>query len=138
SDVVRDRRPPVRSHSGGRCLVRLGAAHLGRVELASPPRNNPAESGSILPARFLVTQHERSTHEAFSREMTSIAGEYARGVTRRKMSRLSQVGVLIRVFLGRFFENEATAGPTDLRDSFFWLIAALAAPGLLFAFHQQF
>src|SRR4029453_14295454 len=54
------------------------------------------------------------------------------------MSRLDQVGVLIRVFLGRFFENEATAGPTDLRDSFFWLIAALAAPGLLFAFHQQF
>jgi hypothetical protein len=54
------------------------------------------------------------------------------------MSGLGQVGVLIRVFLGRFFDNEATAGPTDLRDSFFWLIAALAAPGLLFAFHQQF
>lgn len=50
----------------------------------------------------------------------------------------SQANVLIRVFLARFFENEATAGPTDLRESFFWLIAALAAPGLLFAFHQQF
>jgi hypothetical protein len=59
-------------------------------------------------------------------------------VTRRKTSRRGQAGVLIRVFLGRFFENEATAGPTDLRESFFWLIAALAAPGLLFAFHQQF
>ena len=50
----------------------------------------------------------------------------------------NQIGVLIRVFLGRFFENEATAGPTDLRESFFWLIAALAAPGVLFVFHQQF
>jgi hypothetical protein len=49
-----------------------------------------------------------------------------------------QTGVLTRVFLARFFENEAMAGPADLRDSFFWLIAALAAPGLLFAFHQQF
>ena len=46
--------------------------------------------------------------------------------------------MLLRVFLGRFFENEATLGPTDLRESFFWLIAALGAPGLLFAFHQQF
>lgn len=54
------------------------------------------------------------------------------------MSRRAQTGVLIRVFLGRFFENEATLGPTDLRESFFWLIAALAAPGLLFVFHQQF
>ena len=54
------------------------------------------------------------------------------------MSGRGQAGVLLRVFLARFFENEATAGPTDLRDSFFWLIAALAAPGLLFAFHQQF
>ena len=54
------------------------------------------------------------------------------------LSARAQTGVLIRVFLGRFFENEATLGPTDLRESFFWLIAALAAPGLLFVFHQQF
>jgi hypothetical protein len=59
-------------------------------------------------------------------------------VTRQSAPERSQVGVLLRVFLGRFFENEATSGATDLRDSFFWLIAALAAPGLLFAFHQQF
>jgi hypothetical protein len=54
------------------------------------------------------------------------------------MSGRGQAGVLIRVFLARFFENEATSGPTDLRESFFWLIAALAAPAVLFAFHQQF
>ena len=54
------------------------------------------------------------------------------------MPESAQAGVLLRVFLARFFESEATAGATDLRDSFFWLIAALAAPGLLFAFHQQF
>ena len=57
---------------------------------------------------------------------------------RQSASERSQAGVLLRVFLARFFENEATAGATDLRDSFFWLIAALASPGLLFAFHQQF
>ena len=56
----------------------------------------------------------------------------------RRISGTDQLPVLIRVFLGRFFENEATAGPTDLRESFFWLTAALAAPGVLFAFHQQF
>ena len=59
-------------------------------------------------------------------------------LTGRRLSARRQVGVLVRVFLGRFFENEATAGATDLRDSFFWLIAALAAPAILFAFHQQF
>ena len=51
---------------------------------------------------------------------------------------MGQTRVLTRVFLARFFENEAMAGSADLRDSFFWLIAALAAPSLLFAFHQQF
>lgn len=59
-------------------------------------------------------------------------------MTPRALSARRQTGVLVRVFLGRFFENEATAGATDLRDSFFWLIAALGAPGILFAFHQQF
>ena len=49
-----------------------------------------------------------------------------------------QAGVLFRVFLARLFENEATAGPADLRESFFWLVAALGAPCVLFAFHQQF
>ena len=50
----------------------------------------------------------------------------------------AQSGVLFRVFLARLFENEATAGPADLRESFFWLVAALGAPCVLFAFHQQF
>jgi hypothetical protein len=59
-------------------------------------------------------------------------------VTRPEISGSEQVRVLVHVFLARFFEHEATAGPTDLRESFFWLVAALAAPGLLFAFHQQF
>jgi hypothetical protein len=59
-------------------------------------------------------------------------------MNREGISGRVQAGVLIRVFLGRFFENEATAGPTDLRESFFWLVAALGAPAVLFAFHQQF
>lgn len=46
--------------------------------------------------------------------------------------------VLIGAFLARFFEHESTAGRTDLRASFFWLIGALGAPGALFAFSQQF
>jgi hypothetical protein len=53
-------------------------------------------------------------------------------------SGLGQTQVLIHTFLARFFENEATAGRTDLRESFFWLVAALAAPGMFFAFYEQF
>ncbi len=40
----------------------------------------------------------------------------------------AQLRVLQATFLGRFFENEAT-GSSDLRQSFLWLIAALATPG---------
>jgi hypothetical protein len=41
-----------------------------------------------------------------------------------------QLDVLSRAFLTRFFENEITAGTDDLTGSFFWLVAALAMPGL--------
>lgn len=50
----------------------------------------------------------------------------------------AQVLVLARAFLARLFENESTAGRTDLRESFFWLIGFLAAPGVFFAFYEQF
>ena len=49
-----------------------------------------------------------------------------------------QTRVLFHAFLARFFEHESTAGRTDLRESFFWLIGALGAPGMLFAFYRQF
>lgn len=38
---------------------------------------------------------------------------------------------LARSFLARFFENDITGGTNDLRQSFFWLLAALAVPGFL-------
>jgi hypothetical protein len=41
-----------------------------------------------------------------------------------------QVSALARAFLSRFFDNELTAGSTDLKHSFLWLIAAAATPGL--------
>jgi hypothetical protein len=40
------------------------------------------------------------------------------------------VSALTRAFLARFFDNELTAGSTDLKHSFLWLIAAAAMPGL--------
>jgi hypothetical protein len=41
-----------------------------------------------------------------------------------------QVSALAQAFLARFFDNDLTAGSTDLKHSFFWLIAAAATPGI--------
>jgi hypothetical protein len=41
-----------------------------------------------------------------------------------------QFRALTRAFLTRFFESEITSGTDDLKGSFFWLLAALAMPGL--------
>ena len=41
-----------------------------------------------------------------------------------------QVDALTRAFFARFFESEVTAGIDDLKQTFFWLLAALAAPGV--------
>jgi hypothetical protein len=49
-----------------------------------------------------------------------------------------QLRPLVETFLARFFENEVTAGRTDLRHSFFWVIAVLAGPGLLGVVYRQF
>lgn len=49
-----------------------------------------------------------------------------------------QLRALTAVFLARFFEGEATAGPTDLRQSFFWLTAALATPGIFLPLWMYF
>jgi hypothetical protein len=49
-----------------------------------------------------------------------------------------QFRALAETFLARFFENEVTAGRTDLRHSFFWIIAVLAGPGLLGVVYRQF
>lgn len=48
------------------------------------------------------------------------------------------LGALTTAFLARFFENEITAGTNDMRNSFFWLIAFLAVPGLLAPFSMMF
>jgi len=43
----------------------------------------------------------------------------------------SQIAALTRSFLARFFDNEMTGGSSDLQHAFFWLLAALATPGLV-------
>ena len=45
---------------------------------------------------------------------------------------------LTRAFFSRFFENELTGGSADLRNSFFWLIGFLAAPGFFMPFLMMF
>ncbi|HKW00761.1 MAG TPA: hypothetical protein VJN96_13120 [Vicinamibacterales bacterium] len=43
---------------------------------------------------------------------------------------VGQCRALARAFVFRFFENEITAGSSDLRSSFFWLLSVLVPPGL--------
>jgi len=43
---------------------------------------------------------------------------------------VGQCRALARAFLFRFFENEITAGSSDLRSSFFWLLSILIPPGM--------
>jgi hypothetical protein len=50
----------------------------------------------------------------------------------------SQLGTLGRAFLARFFENETTAQTTDMRQSFFWLIAAFGTPGVMMPLMMYF
>jgi hypothetical protein len=45
---------------------------------------------------------------------------------------------LARAFFSRFFDNELTGGSADLRNSFFWLIGFLAAPGAFLPFLMMF
>ena len=55
------------------------------------------------------------------------------------MSRLlGQVDALARAFLVRFFESEITTGTDDLKQFFFWLLAALAVPGLFIPWIMAF
>ena len=46
--------------------------------------------------------------------------------------------MLARAFLARFFENDITGGSSDLRTSFFWLLAFLAVPGTFVPFLMMF
>ena len=41
-----------------------------------------------------------------------------------------QIDALTRAFFARFFESEITAGADDMKQTFFWLLAALALPGI--------
>jgi len=43
----------------------------------------------------------------------------------------TQVDALARAFFARFFESEITAGADDMKQTFFWLLAALAMPGIM-------
>lgn len=46
------------------------------------------------------------------------------------MTGLVQADALARTFFARFFESEITSGTDDLKQTFFWLLAALAMPGI--------
>src|SRR5688572_25170181 len=41
-------------------------------------------------------------------------------------------------FFARFFENEITTGIDDLKGPFFWLLAALAVPGMFIPWMMSF
>lgn len=49
-----------------------------------------------------------------------------------------QLSTLTRTFLARFFENEAAGTTADAREGFFWLIAALATPGIFMPLRMYF
>ncbi len=50
----------------------------------------------------------------------------------------SQFVPLLRLFVGRFFENDLTASAGDLKRSFFGLLAILGVPGALVPFFMSF
>jgi hypothetical protein len=54
------------------------------------------------------------------------------------MNERRQLTALFRAFLARFFENEISDGSRDMKGSFLWIIAALAAPGLLLPVSKMF
>ena len=56
----------------------------------------------------------------------------------RPPDELVQVRALTAAFFARFFESDTTAERTDATRSFFWLLAILAAPGLLLTMYRQF
>src|SRR5687767_14492063 len=45
---------------------------------------------------------------------------------------------LTGAFFARFFENEITSGVDDFKVSFFWLLAALAVPGIFIPWMMSF
>jgi hypothetical protein len=65
-----------------------------------------------------------------TRADATIAGERA--------SDTMQIRELARACLGRFFENEITAGMEDLKTPFFWLLSFLAVPGVFMPVSMAF
>ena len=61
--------------------------------------------------------------------MTAVQGRWS-GAGGPLYAALDQVDALSRAFLIRFFESEITAATDDLKQPFFWLLAALAVPGM--------
>src|SRR6185436_5861744 len=55
-----------------------------------------------------------------------------------RVAESAQFRALCQILLARFFESESTAGRSDPRDTFFWIVAALATPGLLLPIYEQF
>lgn len=54
------------------------------------------------------------------------------------MNDVRQARALFDAFLARFFENEMSDNSRDMKNSFFWILAMLATPGLLLPFSRMF
>ncbi|HUF23736.1 MAG TPA: hypothetical protein VMN81_06375 [Vicinamibacterales bacterium] len=54
------------------------------------------------------------------------------------MNEVRQARALFDAFLARFFENEMSDNSRDMKSSFLWILAILAAPGLLLPFSRMF
>lgn len=57
---------------------------------------------------------------------------------RGRLDERDQVSALTRTFFARFFETEITAGADDMKGTFFWLLAALALPGIFIPWAMTF
>src|SRR5687767_14569446 len=64
------------------------------------------------------------------RVLHALRGDGSAKMTIDLPSERGQIAALARAFLARFFDNDLTAGSTDLKHSFLWLIAAAAMPGI--------
>jgi hypothetical protein len=56
----------------------------------------------------------------------------------RRVDERDQVRALTRAFFSRFFESEITTGADDMKGTFFWLLAALAIPGIFIPWARTF
>ena len=119
-----------------------------RRRATTGPRPSPLVRGSEGPGvrRSKVRRSEgpKSVFEPSDLNLRTLGPSDLRTwkVSNRQMPRppdeFVQVRALTAAFFARFFESDTTAERTDATRSFFWLLAILAAPGLLLTTYRQF